>query len=682
MKRTFFTIILILTSFYIFAQKQIVNDSDIPKLNSIIKSLEKDYRKSETPSLKSLPQATANYFEIITRNPDIFLNSLKRAKNFEQLVDENPNLQIDRDLLVVKNQTVNYKKEKVIEVNSFEIGKSRGHLVQTRFNDSLKNNSIKYLYSIRKEITGENRGALIIEGFYLISEFKSITIPRKYSDWVNYTDILIKPQTSIFTNKGNTFEPSYNLKKTIIDSLINYYEAKTGKPLYKEGLDQALFIKEIDFWWAKKTFYTDSLFKYDKEFKKLLLQSLAFAEESKLTNGDLEDFTASLISKERALNLMRLNQQVGTCSFDNSPLIQQKRIASLAAQTQNWEVFIKSFLNIMNDYAERFANSNIASQARETYIEEIVKLDIDIDKILLGSNFRISDTINRHYFSDGDKIAKAYANLDNRHQNHFIKTLAEILRDESIDPFNKLHFYNTFKNFQYYVRDSSKIKSLETIIASLIPFLPNEIKSRIENPHKQLCDLLNKEKEQLEKFEIKSSSIGNIYSYSYGGDCWRADLIEKGLNNNIVYDLTMPIGEIITPLENFLKKKSEIKSRVESHQFLQKILSSSKEKKLYVEYTNDRSFVDYQNKVTQEMPQELLSNLDFKDAISVSILYNGRNVRFILFNNNNLMLLNIPERFTIPGYNFEDLMTNKKESFLNTSYKSFKLFNEKGNMLN
>ena len=681
MKKTFFTFILSLISIYIFAQNEILVDRDIPKFDRIIKSLEKDYRKSETPSIKSLPQTTADHFQILTRNPDAFINSLKRVENFEQLIKENPNLQIDRDLLVIKNQIVNSKKEKLIEIKSFEIGESQGHSIEIKLNDPL-NNNIKFLYTTRIETWGENKGASIIQGFYLHNEFKSINIPKKYSDWINYTDILVKPQTSIFTNKGNILEPTFSARKTIIDSLTNYFDIKTNKPLYKEGIDQALFIKEMDIWQPKKVAYSDSLFKYDKGFKNLLLKSLSFAEEGKLTNGDLEDFTANLISKERALNLMRLNQQVGTCSFDNSPLIQQKRIATLAAQTQNWEVFIKSFLNVMNDYAERIANSNIASQARETYIEEIVKLDLDLDKILLGSNFRISDTINKHYFSDGDKIAKAYSNLDNRSQNYFIKTLTEISTDEAIDPFNKLHFYNTFKNFQYYLKDSIKIKGVETNILSLTAFLPNEIKSRIENPHKQLCDLLHNEKEQLEKFEIKSSSIGNIYSYSYGGDCWQAELEEKGQNNGIVYSLTMPIGEIITPLENFLEKKNDIKSRVESHQFLQKISNASKEKKLYVEFVKDKSFINYQNQVKMDMPQELLSNLDFKDAISVSILYNGRNVRFILLNNNNLMLLDIQENFTLPGYSFKDLMTNKKESFFNTSFKSFKLFNEKGAMLN
>ncbi|SEA74446.1 hypothetical protein [Psychroflexus halocasei] len=255
---------------------------------------------------------------------------------------------------------------------------------------------------------------------------------------------------------------------------------------------------------------------------------------------------------------MRQNRQVGTCSFDNGPIIQQKRIASLASKTQNWDVFIKSFLNVMNDNVSRNANSNIASNARKTYIEELAKLELDIDKILLGSNVRIDDTIQTHYFSDGGKIAKAYANLNSNKQEYFENTTFEIIKDIDIDAFNKLHFYNTLKNYQYFIKDSTKKTELEKDIQNLVPLLPKELKSRIENPNKQLYDLLYREKEMLDSFDIKSSIIAYIGSYSFDGECWQAELIDKNSDGKIIYNLTMAIGEKITPLQNFVDKKKRI----------------------------------------------------------------------------------------------------------------------------
>src|SRR5690606_1030624 len=168
---------------------------------------------------------------------------------------------------------------------------------------------------------------------------------------------------------------------------------------------------------------------------------------------------------------------------------------------------------------------------------------------------------------------------------------------------NKLHFYNTLKNYQYFINDSIKKTELEKDIQNLVPLLPKELKSRIENPNKQLYDLLYREKEELDNFDVKSSIIAHIGSYSFDGDCWQAELIDKKSDGKIIYDLTMAIGEEITPLQNFIDKKSELKSRVEEHSFLQKIINDNKENKVYIKFTTDKSFVNKRNRVTEDMPR-------------------------------------------------------------------------------
>ena len=680
MRKSFYILLTLLISGNIFCQNSIINDSDIPKLDSIIKHLEKDYRQSGNLVFYSLPQTSANYFEIITKEPNNFLTELKKSKNLEQLQNEFKGLQVDKDLLVIKNVYSDYKKEKKLEIKSFEISNTQNHGIKLSFNDSLNQKDIKHFHSY---YTNKKDSITTIRGFFLNNPFKSIVIPKKLSDWIGYTDAIVRPETSIFYNKNNKSNEYIPYKRTIIDSLVRYYEIKTDKPPYRKEQDFISRRKELDRWQSKKEKFVDSLYTNDKHFKKLLIEALSYAEDNKVSNGDLEDFTAQLISKNKALELMRQNQQVGTCSFDNGPIVQQKRIAALAARTQNWEVFIKSFLNVMNDNVSRNVNSNIASNARKTYIEELDKLDLDIDKILLGSNIRIEDTIRKHYFSDGSKIAKAYAKLNSDKQEYFENTVFEIIRDKKIDAFNKLHFYNTFKNYQYFLKDSIKKIEIEKSIEKLILLLPGVIKSRIENPNKQLYDLLYREKEELDKFEVKSSIIAHIGSYSYDGECWQAELIDKNSDEKIIYDLTMAIGEKITPLQNFIDKKNELNTRVNKHTFLQKIINDNKENKVYIKFTTDRSFVNHRNRVTENMPKDLISELDFENAISLYVSFPKRKyVRFVLLNNGNLLLLGIPKGFELPGYKFEELMTKEESSFLSTSYKSFKLFDEKGKMLN
>lgn len=680
MTKPFYILLSLLISGNVFCQNSIISGSDIPKLDSIINDLERNYSKSETPNFYSLPQTSATYFEIITKAPNIFLTELKKADNLEQLKNKFKGLQVDNELLVVKNIYSDYKKEKKLEIKSFEIENNQNHGIKLSYSDSLNQNDIKHFYS---SYTNKKDNITTIRGFYLNNEFKSIDIPKILSDWINYTDNIVKPETSIFYDNGDKSNEFRAYKRTIIDSLVNYYELKTNKPPYKKEQDFIIRRKELDEWQSKKEKFADSLYTNDRNFKNLLLGALDYAEINKVSNGDLEDFTAQLISRRRALELMRQNRQVGTCSFDNGPIVQQKRIASLASETQNWNVFIKSFLNIMNDNVSRNANSNIASNARKTYIEELAKLDINIDKILLGSNVRIDDTIKTHYFSDGSKIAKAYANLNSDKQEYFKNTTFEIIKDKEIDAFNKLHFYNTLKNYQYFVKDSIKKIQLEKDIGNLIPFLPKEIKSRIENPNKQLYDLLFREKRGLDSFDIKSSLIANVYSYSFDGDCWQAELIDKNSDGKIIYDLTMAIGEEITPLQNFIDKKNELKSRVEQHSFLQQIINQNGENQVYIKFTTDKSFANNRNRVTEDIPKELIDKLDFDNAISLYVSFPKRKyVRFVLLENGNILVLGIPKGFELLDYKFEELMTQEEKSFLSTSYKSFKLFDENGKMLN
>ena len=680
MRKSFYILLTVLISGNIFCQNSIIDDGDISKLDSIIKLLEKDYHQSGNLIFYSLPQTSASYFEILTKEPNKFLTELKKSEGLAQLQNKFKGLQVDKDLLIIKNVYSDYKKEKKLTIKSFKITNNHNHSIELSFNDSLNQKGIKHFHST---YTNKKDSTTTIRGFFLNNEFNSGVIPKKLSNWINYTDIIVRPETSIFYNSDNKSNGYRPYKKTIIDSLVRYYELKTNKPPYRKGQDFISRIKELNEWQSKKEKFADSLYASDDLFKQLLSEALQYAEGNKVSNGDLEDFTAQLISKKRALELMRQNRQVGTCSFDNGPIIQQKRIASLASKTQNWEVFIKSFLNVMNDNVSRNANSNIASNARRTYIEELAKLDLDIDKILLGSNVRIKDAIRKHYFSDGSKIAKAYANLDSEKQEYFENTIFEIIKDKNIDAFNKLHFYNTLKSYQYFVKDSIKKTELEKDIENLIPLLPKELKSRIENPNKQLYDLLYREKEELDNFEVKSSIIGHIGSYSYDGECWLAELIDKDSNGKIIYDLTMAIGEEITPLQNFIDKKNELKSRVEGHSFLQQIINDGKENKVYIKFTTDKSFVNHRNKVTEDMPKELVDELDFDNAISLYVTFPKREyVRFVLLNNRNLLMLGIPEDFDLPSYKFEELMTKEEKSLLSTSYKSFKLFDENGKMLN
>src|SRR5690606_10732794 len=205
MRKSFYILLTLLISGNIFCQNSIISESDIPKLDSIINDFERNYSQSETPNFYSLPQTSASYFEIITKDPKKFLAELKKSENLKQLQNKFKGLQIDNDLLVIKNVYSDYKNEKKLEIKSFEIANNQNHGIKISFNDSLNQNNLKHFHS---SYTNKRDSITTIRGFYLNNKFKSINLPKRLSDWINYADLIVRPETSIFydsDNKSNGF---------------------------------------------------------------------------------------------------------------------------------------------------------------------------------------------------------------------------------------------------------------------------------------------------------------------------------------------------------------------------------------------------------------------------------------------------------------------------------------------
>lgn len=617
------------------AQNLSLSDKNLDSLNVKIALLEDKYKKSTPKIIRSFPQTKGSYFEIITKNPKTFLLALEKAKNFEELVDLFPNLLIDKDLLIIKSNYLDYSKGPKIDINSFAIGNGGDHRITLKYTDSLNKDDLKYFYS-----SYNYKGKTTISGFYLKTKFNVTEIPSKYADWVNYNDILIEPEKPIFLPKPKTQLEQLKFKKNIFDTLNNYFDIKSNKPKFIYGSDDKLWHQKIEKWESQHKKIADSLYQNDEKFKKLLNSALSYAEKNAVSNEGLEKLALVIFPKQTSLNLLRQQEMVGTCSYDDRPLYQLKNIASLSAETANWSLYIKATLNVLNDHVSRVANSSMASGNRKTYVEDLARLNLNINKLLMGSNLRVTDTSGIHYFSDGSKIAQAYANLDKEKQKEFEHTVEDIIKDPAFDSFNKLHFYNTFLNYKYYIKDSLKVVELNQKVKGLIPFLPKEIKSRIENPNKLLTDMLHNEEKLLEKFDILSSTVGDIYSYNYGGKCWKAKLTEKKTSKKIIYDLTMPIGEELTPLKNFVTRMDSLKFAVSQNPFLQKQLNKNIKNKLHIEFTGDRSFTNHNKYTTDAVPAELLEKLDFENAVSTYIDFSDHTyVRYILLKNNNVLAI-------------------------------------------
>lgn len=152
------------------------------------------------------------------------------------------------------------------------------------------------------------------------------------------------------------------------------------------------------------------------------------------------------------LDRMRSTKVAGRCGMDTLPREHAIQIALLAAETTNWDVFLMSHLNIMNDRFDRRSDNSITNSLRGTYLKELESLNINVTDLLLGSIFQISNPNNNHYFGNVSRIGRALS--ETKYRSQVEKAIYEVITDTSVDDYNRFLFYYLFDSYFGYSNEN------------------------------------------------------------------------------------------------------------------------------------------------------------------------------------------------------------------------------------
>ena len=181
--------------------------------------------------------------------------------------------------------------------------------------------------------------------------------------------------------------------------------------------------------------------------------------------------------KNNLLNTLRHTQVMGSCSMDDSPRIHAKNIALLSSEVANWNVFLKAHLDIMNDRFERASDGSYAWAGRNTYLKELEELDINTLDLLFGITFRIANSSKHHYFGSPGRIGRAIADSNNRENAEIL--MASMIEDKTLDVFNRVLIYYTFRSFINFLEDEKIKKFAERRLKESISSFPEYLKSNM-----------------------------------------------------------------------------------------------------------------------------------------------------------------------------------------------------------
>lgn len=320
---------------------------------------------------------------------------------------------------------------------------------------------------------------------------------------ISFDDFLKKyPKTTVERNVLIIKSKYKNYKKQNIVE-FEHFDLKSDYGFSIESEDVSLYQKDFSNKWLfeynKKTSYTDeslSAFYFPNNFSSVPIpqkysQMIGYSDclidttttkfKDKLKDGwvELPKNWTSLSEKEKAklLDEMRSIRVIGDCSQDSRPREHAIHIALLSAETYNWEVFLKSHLDIMNDRFERMSDGSYAWGQRNTYIKELEELNINVPDLILGISFRIENPASNHYFGSIGRVGRALSETKNRIEIE--QYMLSIVSDNELDIYNRLLFYFLFRNYNHYIKDETVKKENNNKLAIATKTLPDFISERL-----------------------------------------------------------------------------------------------------------------------------------------------------------------------------------------------------------
>lgn len=486
MKNTILTFVLLFCAitgicqraeFTKFANGLIYDDTTISRLKHIVDSLHIRYRRCDmNRTYYSMPQAKGFYLKMTSGNFKEAYNDIQNNISLEDFYKKYPSAVIDSNQLITISQ---YKN--TISVTPHSTGKrSHGafHL-DTGWVNMQKHSKYGDIGRIGNWVYGyyvnDRNIPYEIMAIYLETPLKTSVLPGRYSTRILYADCMVDTTTNIFTStasSGRWFEEKHGPKYEELEKLI----IKTaGKSPYEYAVMRGG--KAVD------TFMGYQLSR-EPQVKKLFNEAVEEALQSEYITSDwFESSTQRYYSKNAALALKRNRRVTGSCSRDERPREHLFEIALLAAETANWQVFLRAHLDIMNDRVDRMSDGSYAWGSRNTYLKELEELDINVHELMLAISIAINNPASNHYFGDVGRLGRAFAEAKDR--TKLEQNILEMIADNELDDYNRLRMHYLFLNYVYYLPEKAArqaaLQKLENADKNLPAYLYSKMEINKEN---------------------------------------------------------------------------------------------------------------------------------------------------------------------------------------------------------
>ncbi|MFZ6010343.1 MAG: hypothetical protein ACOYXT_08330 [Bacteroidota bacterium] len=423
----------------------IYDEATMNKLGSIVDSLNVRFRTCDlSHPYYSLPQGEA-YF--VSEPSAKALALIRKVVSFAEFKKQFPDL--GASVWVIQYRYRNYRDKKIIEYTTLPDGTKAERSLWV--NDRKENN----------KTTGWVVGDEGTDAVYLVN-LQSQMLPYDYARLVQYADCMVDTTTEIYFPKAK-----YAVYQTVqgdskAGRFVKWASKFPGKPeypdyntLHGEAFDEAYakYLRKHAEWDSLRMASLDEKVK-KPYWKSLLMEARDEALASGNSDSNIEFYIARYLSKAEALQLKRSRKVMGNCSQDQSPRYHAMGICMLAAETAQWDIFLRSHLDIMNDRFERQSDGSYAWGARKTYLKELEQLNIQATDLMLGTCLRVQNVSDHHYWGSIGRVGRALA--DAADKDKLEAQILQMIKDDKLDTYNRLLLAYLLNNYAHNLDDDNR----------------------------------------------------------------------------------------------------------------------------------------------------------------------------------------------------------------------------------
>lgn len=174
--------------------------------------------------------------------------------------------------------------------------------------------------------------------------------------------------------------------------------------------------------------------------------------------------------KEQLLEKFRSTKVVGLCSQDVRPRTHAKDIAQLSADTDNWQMFLRAHLDLVNDQFERISAGDDARNTRKTYVKELEGLNINLSDLIIGISLQMENPITDHYYGNIWRLGQVLAEI--KYPKKIEAQILSMIEDEQLDVYNRVVCSLLFFYYCRSTKNESQKKVIYKKLENAVETLP------------------------------------------------------------------------------------------------------------------------------------------------------------------------------------------------------------------